>query len=93
MNEQRKLQFIEETFHGSEYKEAEMCFKQISNFEDRWGTDIAERPSPDVDTAIREAARQASNLYGGDEVRTRMSIAKTLFLYNKWCRKNKQYSN
>lgn len=102
MNESRKQQFLDEIYHVSnikieptikEIRLALKYFEAISDFEEVWGTDVAEQPYYVINNLVEQLAEQLSpqlpSEFASDGESLRLSIARILFLYNRWCRENK----
>jgi len=101
MNQDRKTRFIDEIYDTGwkvapstkEIRLADRFFQYIVTYENVWGADVAEQSKSVVDSVIEATGDAFSGEFGGNSNLARMSVARTLYLYNRWCRSNKIYAN
>lgn len=72
---------------------ADIYFDLISDYEDRFGAELAEMRYVDYDTMVEEIVEKIDiekypELFA-DKHQLRLSLVRTTFLYNRWCRRNK----
>lgn len=97
MNRERKDKFIDEIFDAGwkvtpstkEIRLASRVFDIIEGYEEAWDCDVAEQSLGTLNILIREIGDKISSDFDGNQNLAKLSVAKILYLYSKWCRSNK----
>lgn len=102
MNAPRKQQFLDEIYHignirieptVKEIRLALKYFDLIAPYEEEWGCDVAEQPYYVINDLVEQLTHQllsgSLDETAQDRDSVSLSVARILFLYNRWCRENK----
>lgn len=93
MDEKRPEYSVAKRLEPRDLRMVDIYFDIISKYEDRFGVDVAEMRYVDYDKMIEEIVedfdvKRYSELFANKH-ELRLSLVRTTFLYNRWCRRNK----